>query len=428
MALKLIRLEPKLAKALLILAAGASVLAAWFFVRWHFSNALTARLDTKRAESRLVIDWLIGLAPSDPQGHHAAAYLFEKTYNAEDLERSLREYERAAELSPNNYLMWLNLARARSLSGDTAAADAAFVRAMELAPSYASVQWAYGNFLIRNGRDAEGFKLLSKAAASGDYARVAVSTALQLLDGDVALVRERLGSSEHINSALVYALGASERFDEAVETWSAIPAEGRSEALTKVGEKLVEQLAVAKRYRLASQVTASLQRADGQRPGVGRMLNGGFEDELKLRGAGLFEWHLGEGNEPQIARSDTQKRSGNFGLFMIFNSLDANQFRGFSQTVAVEPGAEYEFEGFYRLDIKGSALLKIEIANAATTGTIAATQPLTLAGDWTTMRVRFRAPADADGILVRLGREGCTGSTCRLAGRLSFDDFSIRKL
>ena len=58
MALKLLRLDPRLAKAVLVLAAGATLLAAWFFVRWHFANALTARLDSKRAESKLVVDWL----------------------------------------------------------------------------------------------------------------------------------------------------------------------------------------------------------------------------------------------------------------------------------------------------------------------------------------------------------------------------------
>lgn len=428
MALKLLRLDPRLAKAVLVLAAGATLLAAWFFVRWHFANALTARLDSKRAESQVVVDWLIGLAPSDPQGHQAAAYIFERTFNPDDLQRSLVEYERAAALAPNNYLVWLSLARSRDLNGDTAGAEAALARAAELAPEYAAVQWVYGNFLIRNGRDEEGFKLLAKASANADYARAAVTTAMQVLDGDVGLVRARLGNSDAINSALVSSLGASERFDEAVETWSAIPAEVRGAAMRKIGEKLIEQLTTAKRYRLAARVTADLQAEESRRPVVGQMMNGGFEDALATRGAGMFEWQIAEAGEPQIGRSETQKRAGKFGLLMLFNSLESNQFRSVSQLVAVEPGGQYEFEGFYRSDLKGQAGMKIEIANAANGAVIAATPPLALAGDWATMRVKFTAPGDADGVLVRLGRDGCAGVTCRMTGRLAFEDFSIRKL
>ena len=414
---------------MLIVAALACVLAAFFFIRWNFANAIASRLDLARPESKLVVDWLIGLGPSDPQTHYAAAALFEKTFDASDLARSLSEYETATASSPNNYQMWINLARARNLNGDTDGSEAALKKALDLAPNYAAVQWSYGNLLIREGKTDDGFRLAATASGSNaDYARSAVVLALQIFDGDLGQVRNALGDVETINAALATSLIGQERYDDAVDSWAKLSPETRAGAYKKLGESLAEKLLSAKKFRLASRLLADISADGVEKPVMGQLLNGGFESGIKLRGAGPFEWQIAEGAEPQIGQSDVQKRSGLYGLFLIFNSFEAAQFRSVSQTVAVIQGAEYEFEGFYRSDLKTPATLKIEIADAGSTATIATTPPLAPAGDWTTMKVRFTVPAGSDGVVIRLAREGCAGPACRVTGRLSFDDLSIKPL
>lgn len=429
MALKLIKLEPKIAKLTLVALGLTCIVTSFFFVRWNFANAVSSRLDLKRPESKLVIDWLIGLGPSDPQTHHAAAALFEKTFDPSDLSRSLAEYETAAALSPNNYLMWVSLGRARNLDGDAAGSEAALKRALELAPNYAAVQWTYGNLLIRQGEADDGFKLAAKAAQSNtDYARSFVVTALQIFDGDVEKTRTAVGDSEAVSVALTSTLSGQGRFAEAVDSWAKLSADAKADSQKKLSEKLAEQLVTAKQFRLASRVLASIQPDAANRPTVGQITNGGFEPGIKLRGAGAFEWQIADGAEPQIGQSNVQRRSGEFGLFFLFNSFETSNFRSVSQTVAVVPGAPYEFEGFYRSDLKATASLKIEIVDAVTGATLVNTPPLALAGDWTTMKLKFTAPVGSDGIVVRLTREGCAGLACRITGRLSFDDFSLKPL
>lgn len=403
--------------------------AAFFFARWHFANAVASRVDPKLAESKLIIDSLVALGPSDPQTHYAAAAVFEKTFESGDLERSLREYETAAALSPHNYQMWVNLGRARNLAGDTAGADAALKRALELAPNYAAVQWAYGNFLIREGRSDEGFKLAALSArTNADFARSAVTIALQIYDGNVAEVQRILEDGEAVNAALASSLTSLERHEEAVAAWSKLERNAKLTTQKQFGEKLIEKLAAAKKFRLAAVVTSDLAEDDAGKVAVGAISNGGFETGIKQRGAKLFEWQIQDGKEPQIGISDTQKRSGKFGLFMVFNSFEAAEFRTISQTVAVEPGRTYEFEGFYRSDLKSASSLKIEIADAVTGGAIAATPALALAGDWATLRLKFVVPQASDGVIIRLSRDSCAGSACRITGRLSFDDLSIKQL
>ncbi len=405
------------------------VTAAWFFIRWNFANAVASRIDLTRPEAKPVVDWLIGMAPSDPQTHYAAAALFEKTFDPADLARSLREYELAAAFSPYNYVTWVNLGQTRNLHGDAGGAEAAYARALQLAPNYAAVQWAAGNFLIREGRTDEGFALAARAAASNpDYSRSAVVTALQIFEGDLAAVRNALGDTETTNAALAAALVGQERFDEAFETWSKLDSGKNPAEFRKFGENLVEQMVSAKKFRLAARITAGLRQNDADKPLVGQIANGSFETDIKLRGAYIFEWQIGAGAEPQIGRSETQKRTGGYGLSILFNSFEASDFRPVSQTVAVEPDSQYEFEAFYRSDLKTTATLKWEIADAAGSAVIAATQPFELAGDWATLTVRFTVPVGVDGILIRLVREGCVGPACRVIGRLSFDDLSIKRL
>src|SRR5258708_9099429 len=115
----------------------------------------------------------------------------------------------AAALSQYNYVMWLNLGKARSLSGDTEGAGAAYALALDLAPNYSSVQWVYGNLMLREGKRDEGFALLAKAAVlNRDYARTAVTTALQMFDGDTSQVRRALGDSDVTNATLATALAS----------------------------------------------------------------------------------------------------------------------------------------------------------------------------------------------------------------------------
>ncbi|MEP6788347.1 MAG: tetratricopeptide repeat protein [Acidobacteriota bacterium] len=429
MPLKIVKTRSWLAAVLLTAAALTCFTATWFFIKWNFINVVAANLDSRRPESMLVVDWLTEVSPSDPQTHFAAASLFEKTFEADDLIKSLNEYGLAAALSPHNYVMWLNLGKARSLSGDTEGAEAAYARALALAPNYSSVQWVYGNLLLREGKSDEGFALLAKAAVlNRDYARTAVATALQMSAGDVGQVRRMMGDSDITNATLATTLSTQKRYDEAFDSWSRLPAADRAENFGELGQTLIGELAAAKKFQLALKVAADLHSDDAEKPAFEKVSNGGFESAVKLKGAGIFEWKIDEGLEPPIGLTEAQKHSGNSSLWIAFDSFKASGFRPVSQTVAVVPAATYELEIFYRSDIKSAATLKWEIADAATGKAIASTAPMPDAGDWTPIKARFSVPSDLDGVVIRLVREGCVGSSCRMSGKISFDDISIRRL
>ena len=428
MSLKIIKCEPRLARIILIAAAVLCAATAWYFIKWNFANVVASRLDTKRVELKPVADWLIQTAPNDPQTHFSAARLFEKTFDAGDLERSLHEYEMAVALSPNHFMSWVALGKARNLNGDTDGALAAYKRALDLAPNYAAVQWAYGNALIRNGQTETGFPLIAKAAASNsEYAQPAVLTALQLFAGDTEQVLQNLGNTDITNMALANVLAGQGNLDAAFNSWSRLSSVDNSKA-KKLGESLIEKFAAAKRFRLAAQVASVLQPNEGERPAIGQLTNGGFENGVKMRNATLFEWQIAEGTQPEIGLSEGQPHNGKYCLLLMFRTFETAAFRSVSQTVAVAPGAEYEFEIYYQSDLKTSASLRWEIVDAMTTVPITSTQPVTPVADWTPLNVRFKVPADSDGIIIRLVREGCSGPSCPVNGNLLVDDIAIRRM
>lgn len=424
----IIRISPGFSRVLIVTAAILCLVLTWFSVRWHFANAVAPTYDRTQPESPLVADWLTGVAPADPMVHYSAAVTFEKTFNITDLDRSLAEYALATAASPNNYLMWLSLGKARNLNGDAAGAEAAFKRSLELAPNYAVVQWAYGNFLVRQNKPDEGFALMAKAAASSpEYARSAAVTALEIFDGDIQAAIRALGPGDATNAALQNALTRDGRFDEAVAAWERISDEGKKAAYLADSQKFAADLIAAKKFALAARVSSVISPLpDGAANGT--ISNGGFESGVKLRDASPFEWQIAPGGSPQVGLSENPTRAGKYSLAIVFNSFDTAAFRTVSQTVVVVPGAQYEVRGYYRSDVKTTSSLRWEVANGSTTETIARTEPLAPASNWTEFSIRFRAPDSVDGVIVRFNRDGCVGATCPTNGTISFDDISLRRL
>jgi Tfp pilus assembly protein PilF len=415
-------------RGLLLLAVLLIVLGAWFPIKWNFVAAVISRIDPGRPESKPIAEWMTELASDDSNAHFAAAVLLEKTFDAGDLEKALTDYEKAATLSPNNYAVWLGVAKARNMVGDTEGAESAFQRALSLAPNYASVQWSYGNFLVRQDRLDEGLKFMATAASSEPkYSGPAAAIAMQLYEGDGDRVRRVLGDSDDINASLAGVLVSQQRFDEAFASWKRLSADSRLIKFKEQTDKLLSQLAEAKRFQLASQLAGEMQ-PDQTRPSVGKITNGGFEQDIKLRNAGLFEWQIAEGAEPQVGRSDRQRHDGEHSLLLAFNTFETAGFRSVQQTVAVDGGGKYEFELHYRSDLKSTASLKWEVVDAGTGATLSNTSTIVPAPEWTSLKSVFTVPATTDGIIIRLSRTGCTGPSCPMNGRLWFDDLALRRL
>ncbi len=406
----------------MIIAGFFCLTAIVFFAKWCFANAIATR-----APSREVAELSVNVAPNDPQTYYALAILNEKTFLSEDLPKSLSAFEQAVALSPNDYRLWLVYGKTLERSGDSAGAERALRKALEFAPNYAQVQWTLGNVLLRRGEIREAFFEIRRAAESDmNYRIPAIAAAWQIFDGNLANIKQNLGDSPNLNSALVMFLAKQKRFAEAVEIWNALPAEEKKTTLKTEGEALFRELVAAKQYRSALEIQTSIDdKSNAENFAPGKVFNGSFEAEVKREKANVFDWQIADGGQPQIGFDDNQKVGGTRSLVIIFNSTDGKDFRQVSQIIAVEAIRKYDFSLFYKSDLKTSETLRWEIVDDSNGKVLATTNPISANADWTNLKTEFVTAAGTEAVTVRLVRESCKSIICPIAGKVWFDDFSV---
>jgi hypothetical protein len=353
--------------------------------------------------------------------------LHEKSFLPEDLEKAVAEYEKAAALSPNDYLLWLALGKARERNGDAEGAEKALRRAVELAPNYAEVHWTLGNNLLRQGKSAEAFDEIRQSAVGSDrFVLPAIATVWQISGGDITQVKQSIGDSPKLNAFLAVFLLDQKRFDDAFGIWNSLSDEMKSEIYPAQSEKIYNGLLVAGKFRFARQVKSSIDGQDGSKT-FGKFNYGGFENNIKKQKADFFEWQIGDGAQPLIGYDDKIKHGGNLSLVMIFNSPNGLDFRPVSQMIAVEAGKSFRFEGFYKAELKTSATLRWEILNAADRTVIASTEAIAANADWTNFGADFTVPDNAEAVIVNLVRVKCNSTICPITGKVWFDDFTLNE-
>ena len=417
--MKTININAAPRRVLLIAIVIVLAIAHWFIGVWGFGNIVSTRAD--RPE---IADFAVDLAPGDPQTHYAAAVLYDRTLVTADQQRSLSEYEKAVTLSPNNYLLWLEYGKALERSGDPSRAESSLKHALELAPNYAAAHWALGNLEVRKGETDTGFEQI-RAAVEGnpEYAGSAASFAYQYFDGDLGQVRNVVGTSPRANAALAVLLAKQKRFDEAATVWQVIDQPAKDDSITAVGRSLVNELISAKKFARAMNVDSTLD--PGSASAAEMVRDGGFEDAIKLEGASPFDWLIEQGAQPQVLQSTSQPHSGSRSLVLRYTSNDGNGLRAISQTVIVRTNTRYTLGGFYHSDLKADGKLVWQISDAAS-GTIISELPLAIATSWTPFSVNFQAPADSDGVVLRLTVKACGAALCPVSGSVWLDDIELR--
>ena len=420
---KVFQIENASSRALLIAVCLLFLTLVFFFVKWCVGDVVAVR-----APAKDIAELGVDLAPNDPQTHYALAVIDGKNYSPADLAESLAEYERAVALSPHDYRLWLAYGKARERSGDAAGAEFAIKKALDLAPNYAPVQWAFGNVILRRGRTAEAFAEMLRAAENDRKFRLpAIATAWQVFDGDLENVRRNIGDAAVMNLALANFLARQKRFDEAMQIWNNLAGEDKKGVYKADGEQIYGELLAAKNFRAALQMRRSLDdKPEAEKFVVGQIFNGGFEMNAQREQASVFDWKIGEGNQPQIGPNNEQKHSGNWSLFIIFDSLNGQDFRQISQTVAVESGKRYTFEVFYKAELKTSATLRWDITDATDGKILASTGAIAANADWSVLNAAFTTAANTEAVTIQLARETCKGIVCPITGKVRFDDFSLK--
>jgi hypothetical protein len=410
---------------MLLIPALLAILGAWFAVRWYVGNTIAEYAPEVTQGgiemARMAVRW----APGDPLAHWRLGSLEEKAFSAENMAAAVSEYQTAVRLSPNDYRYWMELGRALESNGDRESGEKALRRSVELAPAYSHPRWHFGNLLLREGKYNEAFEQLGHAAESDNEMRRQVfDLAMHLYEGDVNEIVKVACASPAARMQFANYLATIKKFDEALRMWNAVGAADRAKQ-TELNKELEQTLIAAKQFHAVLTVMRDIEPVVAQPE---QIQNGGFESELMQPGANIFDWLI-VARASVSAALDSHAHSGQKSLRIVFRAPRTLEKIPISQTVVVEPGTSYRFEGYMRTeDLLSPSTPALVINDAADGSPLGTTKPAPSGTSaWQLVTIDFKPPND--GITIGFYRAPCAeGQICPIFGTIWYDDFSIKRI
>ncbi len=145
---------------ILVFALAAGALLSYQAARLWLANH---RIHSTRLE---IIERGAALEPGDADAWDLLGRYHQLDFANADPQQELADYKRAVQDDPLNATFWMNLAGAYEENGDLSAAQNAFERARSVYPLSAEVAWNYGNFLLRQGKEDQGYAEIQHAVRS----------------------------------------------------------------------------------------------------------------------------------------------------------------------------------------------------------------------------------------------------------------------
>jgi tetratricopeptide (TPR) repeat protein len=414
-------------RLLIVLVMIFGLAFGWFSVRWQIGNMLAGFTSPGDANAAEVAKTARSFAPLDPSARWLSAVTSAEVFSPSRLRAAVNGHKNAVRLSPYHYYWWLELGRAYEQMDDPVGAENALKRAVELAPEYTLPRWQLGNFYLRQGNDQAAFRELKKAADSDQAYREQVFSILwDYLEQDPAKLESIVGSAPETRVSLAKFYAMKEKPSLSLAKWRSLDPETRKRN-HEVGA-LIAQAFFEKRYlKTAVEFVKELSiEPDAKFESV---QNPGFEKEISSRDPIFFGWKITPVENARVLLSRAKKKSGNRSLQITFSGYEQAEFNDLYQTVALEPGSEYELSFWLKTeDLRSAGTPQLEVLSAADNKIVAASDPMaTGSSDWENVKIGFTVPENAEGVVIRTSRAYC-GEKCPLFGTIWYDDFKIAKI
>jgi hypothetical protein len=404
------------------MVGAVGLLVVLLLLIWNVGRSgLASLLTTYAAQSSQIApaNAAVSLGASSPDAHYVRATILEST----DLPGAIAEYQQAALARPDDYVLWLSLARASELNGDTTGAVAAARQAVPLAPDYAEPHYQLGHILLRAGRRDEAFKELRLAGASNPTLLPGIiDLAWRVSGGDVQFVTQAIQPG---TPAAYQSLG--QYFRQRQEVAAAIAmylAAGNASEQDR--RSYLGELIATKRFKEAVALW-KLVRQDGAAPGV--MVDPGFEQESNLKDPG-FGWRIGEKDAGFHLSLDSDKpREGRSSLVIQFTGESDPASAVISQLVLVDQGAHYRLRFAARSEgLVSGGLPLVIVKDASDEKVLGESEKFPTTDGWREYTIDFSVGSSAGAVRIEVQRQLCSKSPCPIFGHLWLDNFLLQRL
>jgi Flp pilus assembly protein TadD len=357
--------------------------------------------------------------PDDAEVHAARGIVLQRTG---DYAEACRELERAVQLRPRDYFLWMMLGVTRDLNDDQQGALTALRESVALAPAYAKPRWLIGNLLLRMNKTEEGFQQLH-AAAEADPALLPniIDLAWGFSHRDaartVALVDPQTDEA-HLSLA-IYLAGHKEG-SAALDQFSRMKSRGQPGI-----DQLTQRLIDAGFYGEAFAVWTATRCASCQ---PGSLLNADFEEDIAMPAQG-FGWQITNALPNVTLSIDTSEHErGARSLRIDFHGESEAARPLISQFVLVSPGVQYRlnFQAMTRSFVSAATpVVRVIDASNGEGAVLGQSSNLTDATSWRGFAIDFTTNGNTHAIQLIVSRAGCPAIACAAFGTVWLDSFTL---
>jgi hypothetical protein len=252
--------------------------------------------------------------------------------------------------------------------------------------------------------------------------------AWQLNKDDFDALRAAVGDGPGVRAAFSKYLVARGRFDEGLRLWDTL-SEAEKRESRFAADPMIETLITSQRYQQAMTVWNEIAPGPAYRAELGRILDGGFENNLAHGPGAVFGWQVQSNSQVQIGIDGGQGHTGSRSLRVFFQVRSHIDSINVSQLVPVAPNTQYDFECYLKTDkLESAETPVVVIANAADDSAIATSAPAASGNNnWERIALTFETTDKTEGIKVRMLRNTCADSAvCPIFGTVWYDDFDLK--
>ena len=416
-------------KAFMVLTVMLALFASWFVVRWYVGNTIAEYFapETRRLE---VAQMAAGWAPKDPLAHWRIGNIIQHELPPDQIAQSVAEYEKAVSLSPNDYRFWMSLGEAQEQAGDFENAEKSLRQAVKLAPAYAFPRWYLGNLLLRTDRYTEAFAELRKAGEENpDLQSQLFNFAWQVNKDDFEALKAAIGNTPELRAKFSLYLIERSRFDEGLRLWSSLTETEKKENRS-TADLIIAGLIKGKHFHQAMDVWNDVAPGPSYRAELGKIVDGGLEDNLAHGPGAVFGWQVQSASQLQIGIDARIGHTGSHSLRLFFQVRSHIEDIDVSQLVPVVPNTQYDFECYVQTEKLESASTPIvAIIDAADETKVLASSSVAPSGDnnWQRTALSFKSAANAEAVKIKVYRPGCPDQpVCPIFGTVWYDDFDLK--
>jgi tetratricopeptide (TPR) repeat protein len=402
------------------LAAGAllSYQAARLWLAYH-------RIQSTRLE---VIERGAALEPGNAAAWDLLGRYRQLDFVDADPQQELADYQRAVQDDPLSATFWMNLAGAYEANGDLISAQHAFERARSVYPLSAEVAWNYGNFLLRQGKEDQGYAEIHHAVQSDP----------RLL----TLAISRVWRSSHdVHVLLDQVLPANvDAYVQALDFFTSIR---ESEPALAVWRRLVSMgnlVALPRTFPFLDELISEDRAADAKRVWIEALTAAGLPHEEPLNHSliwdGDFSRDFDNGglswrwNSPWGVAIDFDSAPPSYGVRTVrldFGGGRNQEITQPAQYLPVEPSHTYHFHAYMRTEeITTESGMRFSIVDPNHNDAVnALTDNFTGSHPWTALDIDVTTSRETHFLLVRLLRVGSRLFENKLSGTVWIADVSL---